>query len=144
MRVDGLPSRIVVDASLGLKWVFEEEYSDLATEVASGRTLLTTALFWAEVASRIRRGELDRSEGTAAFRDLQAARLVTRPLDAAAADAALSIANELRHPIYDCCYLALGIAENAPVITADRRFSTAVSRLPKLAASVILINDITF
>ncbi|MGH6913872.1 MAG: type II toxin-antitoxin system VapC family toxin, partial [Geminicoccales bacterium] len=34
---------------------------------------------------------------------------------------AFEIAAELRHPVYDCFYLALAESQDAPLITADRR-----------------------
>jgi predicted nucleic acid-binding protein len=34
---------------------------------------------------------------------------------------ALEIAAELRHPVYDCFYLALAESEDATLVTADRR-----------------------
>jgi predicted nucleic acid-binding protein len=38
---------------------------------------------------------------------------------------ALSLAIALNHPAYDCFYLALAIAEDDVLITADRRFHAA-------------------
>jgi predicted nucleic acid-binding protein len=146
MRADELPERIVVDASLGLKWVLNEEHSDRATAIGSGRELLTSTLFWAEagnaIATRDRRGELDRVRGNDALRDLQGAPLRSRPLDAGAVIAALNIAHDLAHPIYDCCYLALALEENAVVVTADRRFQSADAAHPALADRVVLLRDI--
>ncbi|MEJ0019857.1 MAG: type II toxin-antitoxin system VapC family toxin [Acetobacteraceae bacterium] len=140
-----MPERIVVDASLGLKWVLQEEYSDRAAALGPGRELLTSALFWVEsgnvIATRVRRGELDRASGDAALRDLTAVPMRTRPLDAAAVVSALAIAHELSHPIYDCCYLALAIEADAVVVTADRRFHSAVAAHPSLAGRVVLLHD---
>lgn len=148
MHATDVPTRIVVDASLGLKWVVQETHSQEAFMLARGRELLTSALFWAEagnaLASRIRRGHLERKRGDDAFRELRALPMRVRALDANAVSAALSIANELSHPIYDCCYLALAVEERSLVVTADRRFGAAAAKLPKLAASVLLIDDITF
>ena len=146
MRVDEVPERIVVDASLGLKWVLQEEHSDRAAALGPGRVLLTSALFWAEsgnaIATRVRRGDLDRARGNEALRDLQEVRLRTRPLDSAAVISALAIAHDLAHPVYDCCYLALAIEEDAIVVTADRRFRSAVAAHPSLADRVVLLRDI--
>jgi hypothetical protein len=52
MRVEEVPERIVVDGSLGLKWVLIEEHSDRAMALGPGRELLSSALFWAETADR--------------------------------------------------------------------------------------------
>lgn len=146
MRVEDIPQRIVVNASVGLKWVLAEEGSVLADALGPGRTLLTSALFWAEaanaIASRVRRGELDRTTGNDAMRDLQAAPLVTSPLDAPAVLAALAIAHDLAHPVYDCCYLALALEQDSLVVTADRRFCASVARHAALAHRVLFLNDI--
>ena len=146
MRVEEVPDRIVVDASLGLKWVMIEEHSDRAVALGPGRELLTSALFWAEsgnaIATRVRRGDLDDAQAQQAFRDLQVVPLQTRPLDGTSVTAALAIARDLLHPIYDCCYLALAMEENSVVVTADRRFRAAVAKHPLLADRVLLLRDI--
>ena len=81
MHVDQVPRRLVVDASVGLKWVLEEEQSDLATALGRGRDLFTSALFWVEagnaIASRVRRGEIGRERGNDALQDLRRAPLHT-------------------------------------------------------------------
>jgi hypothetical protein len=57
--------------------------------------------------------------------------------------AALTIACDLKHPIHDCCYLALALEENAVVVTAaDRRFKAAVAPHSALADRVVLLRDI--
>jgi predicted nucleic acid-binding protein len=146
MLVEELPRRIIVDASVALKWVLEEDGSDRAEPVSEGRELLTSALSWPEagnaIASRVRRHELSRARASDAMRDLRAAPLGTRPLNADLAAAALNIACDLAHPIYDCCYLALAVQENSIVVTADRRFHSAVTRHPSLAERVVLLRDI--
>src|SRR5215472_10936062 len=146
MRVEEVPERIVVDASLGLKWVLREEHSDRAVALGPGRNLLTSALFWAEsgnaIATRVRRGDLDAARADEVFRDLQTVPLRIRPLDGTSVTAALAIARNLMHPIYDCCYLALAIEENSVVVTADRRFRSAVAKHPPLADRVLLLRDI--
>ena len=50
------------------------------------------------------------------------------PLEGLAARA-MEIALILDHPICDCFYLALAEREDVPLMTADRRLSTAAARL---------------
>ena len=146
MRVEDVPGRIVVDASVALKWVLEEDESDRAEALGEGRELLTSALLWPEagnaIALRVKRGDMDRVRAADALRELRAAPLGTWPITADVAIVALNIACDLAHPIYDCCYLALAIRENSVVVTADRRFRSAVARHPSLAARVLLLRDI--
>jgi predicted nucleic acid-binding protein len=41
---------------------------------------------------------------------------------------ALKLARRLRHPVYDCLYVALAQAEGATLITADQRLLARVAR----------------
>ena len=149
MRVDEVPERIVVDASLGLKWVLQEEHSDRAAALGPGRELLTSALFWAECRQRDRhacssRRDLDRASGNDALRDLQDVRpLHTRPLDAAAVivragDCPRSGASRST----TAAIWRWRLEEDAIVVTADRRFRSAVAAHPSLADRVVLLRDI--
>ena len=54
-------------------------------------------------------------------------------------DSALDLAIQLNHPIYDCLYLALALRHDTDVITADRRFVSAIERRPELAGRVRLL-----
>ena len=38
---------------------------------------------------------------------------------------ALALAADLRHPVYDCLYLALALRERTCVVTADKSFHRA-------------------
>ena len=94
VRVDEVTERIVVDASLGLKWVLIEEHSDRAVALGPGCQLSTSALFWAEsgnaIGMRLRRGDLRAARADEAFRDLPAVPLRTRPLDGTSVAAAVA------------------------------------------------------
>ena len=51
-----------------------------------------------------------------------AARLLTRLVPIAElADRAITLAIDLRHPVYDCFYLTLAQRENTAIVTADER-----------------------
>jgi predicted nucleic acid-binding protein len=146
MRVEALPDPLVVDASVGLKWVVDEPGSDAAAALVAGRALITSALFWAEAANALatkeRRGELNRAGLDDAWRDLAQAPLEAAPLDPPGAMAALALAAELRHPVYDCCYLALALARGTTVVTADQRFRRLVEPHATLAARVVHLDKL--
>jgi predicted nucleic acid-binding protein len=57
-------------------------------------------------------------------------------------DLILRVAIELRHPVYDCAYLALAVATDLRVVTADQRFVRAVKRDDVLARHIILLGDL--
>jgi predicted nucleic acid-binding protein len=118
---------IVVDASIALKWVVNEPDSDLA-EAVKVEALAAPDLWLAEAAKALwaaaRRGRLRPDEPAAMIERLSAAPIEDVPLRALAASA-LRIARMLDHAAYDCFYLALALARDTHVVTADRRFVAA-------------------
>src|SRR5580693_3892072 len=87
---------------------------------------------------RAQRGEINGEEAKERLSELYNAPVTTTTIEddlLAAAD----LANVLRHPVYDCLYLAMAIRENTYVVTADRRFQAAVDRSPTLKGAVRLL-----
>jgi predicted nucleic acid-binding protein len=116
---------IVVDASVAVKWFIHEPDRPAARRLLVPQSrLIAPDLIVAEVASamwkRVVAGEGDARQAplTAASLPRFFARLL--PLAPLAARA-VEIAAELRHPVYDCFYLALAEREEATFVTADRR-----------------------
>ena len=119
----------VVDASVAVKWYVRENLHEEARALLDNETVLV-APDWIvqEVAHaafrKWRDNEIAQEQARtmiamipATFTELHISMsLVTR---------ALEIAFVLRHPIYDCLYLACAEAAEAPVITADHRFYRA-------------------
>jgi len=124
---------IVVDASVGVKWVLPETGSEGAAAIRTADDdLIAPSLAYAEIGNAIWRavvrGDVPAAE---ARRDLKVAvshyrRII--PL-AELADRALELATRLRHPIYDCFYLALAERERCPLITADGRLIAAAKAM---------------
>lgn len=52
---------------------------------------------------------------------------------------AIEMSFDLRHPVYDCVYLALALQRQLPLVTAGERLVTAVRKLPRLAVHVMLL-----
>ncbi len=125
---------IVVDASVALKWLLPEPDSGTAERVMSAKGLLIApTLLVAEACNAVWK-RLRRREITTEHTDLVVTQL-PQILDRLVADtllapAALRIAREIDHPVYDCFYLALAERENAPLVTADRRLVERVSGTP--------------
>jgi predicted nucleic acid-binding protein len=138
-----LPATLVVDASVGLKWVVDEAGSDAAVALIAGRRLMAPALFWIETANALamkaRRGELSRAAANDAWRDLANAQLEIVPLTAESVTPALALAHDIGHTAYDCAYLAVALAAGCPVVTADRRFAAMVASHPTLAGKVLAL-----
>jgi predicted nucleic acid-binding protein len=126
---------VVVDASVALKWYVQEEDSEGALALlASGERLIAPDLIVAELCNGawrlIRRGELRPEQLAIIARGVPAA-FATLYGSALLAARAGAIALEIDHPVYDCFYLALSEAQNAPLVSADRRLiAKAKGRLP--------------
>ena len=127
-------SRVVVDASVAVKWFLPEEDSDAARALLnSGHDLLAPDLLYAEVGSvlgkRARRGEFDRTDGLNMLRALMQLRIVVRP-HPPLAEAAWAICTRYGHSFYDSLYLALALGGEARFVTADKRFFNALQDTP--------------
>jgi predicted nucleic acid-binding protein len=112
----------LVDASVALKWVFPEDDSAAALQLAQS-DLHAPDLLAVELANalwkKVQRGQIDRLNAAAAF--VEAMELVDLKPTAALHERALAIALELDHPVYDCVYLALAESEQTRLVTADVR-----------------------
>ena len=123
---------IVVDASVAVKWVIPEVLSDQA-ESLRGRAdrLLAPDLLLPEAANalwkKLIRREITTREAVQAINLLMGSGLDLRP-SGPLLGRALALARRLRHPVYDCIYLALAQAEGATLITADQRLLARVAR----------------
>ena len=122
---------VTVDASVAIKWVFEEQDHEAALGLAgSERTLHAPSLILTETANVIwrkwRQDHLDIRSGERAL--LKVAEIldqIHRSEDLL--QSAMTIAFELEHPVYDCVYLACAMRENTALITADRRLHRVVA-----------------
>lgn len=125
-------TRVVVDASVAVKWFIPEELSaDARMFLAAEYELLAPDLLWAELGNVLwkkhRRRELDPRTARRLLRDF--ARV---PIEYHASErwteAALELA--IRHGItvYDGLYLALAVGNGCRVVTADRRLHETCQR----------------
>ncbi len=137
--------RLVVDASVAVKWVLKEPDSDIARRVADRAELLAPDLLWAELGNvlwrRQRSGELSPTDARDMLFTLRAVPVRTHALFPLL-PLALEIAVTIRHSIYDCIYLALADQEDCRVVTADRRLQNAVASGP-MAQSVLGLTEVS-
>jgi len=134
---------IIVDASVAIKWVVEEEGSDAAATLA-GQALSAPTLLTVECANvlwvKSRRGELTSAEAIERIQTLLAAPVDLTPVEDLTEHAA-NLAFQINHPVYDCIYLALAIRLDGKLITADRPFAEAVRRHQNVAGRVVLLGE---
>lgn len=123
---------MIVDASVAFKWFVPEIDSDRALALfETTEALYAPELILTEVSNAMwtRLRKMDGDHGPAVKAAVSALpRMLT--LLAPVAELlprAIELAFDLRHPIYDCIYLALAERENAVLITADRRLIATAS-----------------
>jgi predicted nucleic acid-binding protein len=136
----------VIDASIVVKWVINEEGTENALALRGRTKLIAPELLTAECANifwkKVQRDELTMDEACFAARLVQVADielLQTRAL----LEAATRIAIELNHPAYDCVYIALATEHDCRFVTADRRLLRKLERAhrPQLRHRVISLSD---
>ncbi|MGD9538164.1 MAG: type II toxin-antitoxin system VapC family toxin [Alphaproteobacteria bacterium] len=116
---------LVIDASIAIKWVVEEDGTAEALTLRERARLIAPDLLVAECANvlwkKVQRDELSSDEALLAARLLEGADVELLPTRALF-EAATRLAIELNHPAYDCLYLALAAANDCRFVTADERF----------------------
>lgn len=126
--------RVVIDASVAVKWFLPEEDSDAARAFLRDRhELLAPELLYAEAGSVLRkrtlRGEFDSAGGLNALKWLMEIRIDIRP-HKPLAESAWTISAKYGQSFYDSLYLALAVGTEIRLVTADKRFYNAIKRTP--------------
>jgi predicted nucleic acid-binding protein len=116
--------KVVVDASVAIKWVIQEEGTHDAVTLLGLIAAAAPDFLMVECANilwkMVRRNQLSKREALLAAKILTTAEVElvhTRSL----LEPAAAIAIELDHPAYDCMYLALAEANLWKYVTANER-----------------------
>ena len=125
------PDLVVLDASVAVRWIVEEEGSDEADGLlARDFAWIAPRLLLTEVASALRRKVVDRElTAVAAAQSLDALLqaiadgLLSLAEDEGLVSQALLLALSLDHKLPDCLYLALAEREGASIATADDKLA---------------------
>ena len=115
---------LVIDASIAVKWVVEEDGTSEAVALRQRAQLIAPELLVAECANilwkKVQRDELLKKDALLAARLLQAAEIELVPMRSLF-EAATRMSIEIEHPAYDCMYLALAVENKCQFVTADER-----------------------
>ena len=136
---------LVVDASVGLKWVLPEHDSHLAQALAVGDETLLVPDFWLGEATNVlwlqaRRGMFTPDEAREGLALLRAQVEPTSTADLDLHGVALEIGLAVNHSTYDTLYLAFAIAVGARgVVVSDAPFVRDMQRHPDPALAAMLI-----
>ena len=118
---------VVVDASIVVRWLLKLPGSDDAEAmVASADAILAPDVVISETASALWKAvlfaNLERDDAATALQSID--RLFDQIVPSQSLRMrAFSIATELRHPVYDCFYLALAEDRSGYLLTADKRLA---------------------
>jgi predicted nucleic acid-binding protein len=127
-------SRYVVDANVVAKWFVPERHSEEALRLLDEKhELATPDLLWPELGNvlwkKARAGEVSRQETTRIVRALDQFPLTVFPSQLVL-EGALEIALATGRSVYDSVYVALAVALECPLVTADERLVNAFSGNP--------------
>ncbi|WP_170149440.1 type II toxin-antitoxin system VapC family toxin [Rhodoplanes roseus] len=128
---------LVVDASVAVRWAFKTSDTPAARSVLGvDERLIAPDLIIAEIASAAwKLVQFERFDADLARRGLdEAVRLVNEIVPCATLkDRAFAIALDLRHPVYDCFYLALCEVRGCRLASLDARLARKCAATPYAA-----------
>ena len=136
---------LVVDASVGLKWILDEPDSQLAQALAEGDEEILLPDFWLNEACNVcwlqfRKGKWTPEEAREGLALLQAQMPPIPTGDLDLHDVALDIGLAVNHSTYDTLYVAFAVAMGARgVVVADGPFVTNMRRHADPALAELLI-----
>lgn len=121
--------KLVVDASVAVKWVVAEEGRAEALQQTAGEQLVAPEFVLVEAANilwkKVRLHELDAEQAQRGLSFIVGAYEQLVPTSALI-DNAFSFALAFDHPVYDCLYLACAEQQGVDLLTADARFASKV------------------
>jgi len=135
---------LVIDASVAVKFFFPESGHDQATAILeSAEPIAAPDIIIPEILNvlwkKSTRGEISRHQANEVIANLPMTIPTIIP-SVEIANEAFVLAENLRHPVYDCLYLAGALASGALLITADESFVRKVS-VAGLGPIVVDIKD---
>lgn len=124
----------VIDASVAMKWFVPEIHSTEAASLLDPDIVicapdLIVPEFGNTLWKKTRRGELSRTEAEEILSAFAALPLEIHPSTSLLAPA-FPLALSLDRTVHDSLYLALAVAQDCALVTADQKFHTAVAASP--------------
>ncbi|CDX22733.1 conserved hypothetical protein [Mesorhizobium sp. ORS 3324] len=122
---------IVIDASIAVKWVVEEDGTPLALGLRKDHRFAAPELLTVECANifwkKVQRGELSREEAKLAANLLERSDIELFGMRGLLAKAT-ELATDIGHPAYDCMYICLAMNRNWRFVTADERLTRVLNQ----------------
>ena len=121
---------LVIVASIAIKWVVEEDGTELALALPQQARLVALDLLVPECANilwrKVSRKQLSKDEALFAARLLESAEIEMVPTRALMERATRLSIELVDHPAYDCLYLALVVENDCRFVTADERLISKI------------------
>jgi len=121
---------IVVDASVAVQWIAEEDTSSLSETLLTRADLVAPDLLLIEVANALRRkvyvGDISIDHAKAGLQFIREKVQLERT-SAEILDRALELAELMYHPVYDCIYLAMAERSKTILVTYDQELQERAS-----------------
>jgi len=122
---------LVIDASIAVKWVVEEDGTPLALGLRQGHRFAAPELLTVECANifwkKVQRAELSREEAKLAANLLERSDIELFSMRGLLAKAT-ELATDIGHPAYDCMYICLAMSRNWRFVTADERLTRVLDQ----------------
>jgi predicted nucleic acid-binding protein len=126
--------KLIVDASVAIKWFVPEIHSEAAARLLDPRFILFAPdLIGPELGNtvwkKVRRREITTEEATEILNVFPSMGVEIYP-SSVLLTSAFELAVALDRTVYDSLYLALAVAQDGALITADQRFYASVMATP--------------
>lgn len=136
---------VIVDANVAVRWSIRDDFSSAADQLLGADVLafapdliipeLANTLWKMERAAQVSAEQVDRAL-------MEIPRGFDRLFDTAAFfERSVAIARTLKHPAYDCFYLALSEMLKAPLVTLDRKLFNRTRDTPWAELTTLLGGD---
>ena len=140
-----MSARLVVDASVAIKWFLPEIHSEAASLILKTKSeLMAPDLLWVEVGSilwkKVLRKELNVQEAEGILKDFLRFPVQTHG-SKFLLNSAWQLANGSGATVYDSLYLALANYHGCPLVTADKKFYESIT-MKTAGSRVIWVEDI--
>ena len=133
---------VVVDASIVIKWLVDEDDSPLALALRAQQNTAAPDFVLIEcrnvLLTKTRKKLLVPADAMRAESTMGSIGLELLPSRRFLTEA-FALALELGQPIYDCIYLAAAIATDCTLVTADARFAKTANRFAATKERVVLL-----
>lgn len=123
---------MIIDASVAAHWFAETEFSEPAAPYRRQLNLIGPGFLVVETANVLykqsRAGKIEREFCAQSVEELELLLSEVVP-DRQLLPAALELALEWQHPVYDCLYIALSLERRDLIVTADRKLAALAAKV---------------